>query len=62
MSAPAHLISRLGDPLFAVFIGLTAAGIRINREEKALGHNTQQTIHALLRRTGMRREAPINRS
>lgn len=49
MSAPAHLISKVADPIFAVFIGLGAAAVRINREEKELGHSPQQTIEAGLR-------------
>ena len=49
MPSPAHLISKIGDPIFAVFIGLSAATTRINREEKELGHSTQQTIDAGLR-------------
>lgn len=49
MPAPAHLISKFGDPIFAFFIGLSAAATRINREEKELGHSTEQTIDAGLR-------------
>jgi hypothetical protein len=49
MPSPAHLISRVGDPIFAAVIGLSAAATRINREEKELGHGTQQTIDAGLR-------------
>jgi hypothetical protein len=49
MPSPAHLISKVGDPIFAVFIGLSAAATRINREEKELGRSTQQTIDAGLR-------------
>ncbi|OJD20020.1 hypothetical protein AJ78_00036 [Emergomyces pasteurianus Ep9510] len=29
-----HLISRIGDPIFAVFIGTSAAYVRIRREHK----------------------------
>jgi hypothetical protein len=46
MPSPTHLISKVGDPIFAVFIGLSAAATRINREEKELGRSTQQTIDA----------------
>ena len=46
MPSPAHLISKVGDPIFAIFIGLSAAATRINREEKELGRSTQQTIDA----------------
>lgn len=49
MPAPAHLISKIGDPIFAVFIGLSAAATRINREEKEQGRSTQETIDAGLR-------------
>ena len=44
MPAPAHLISKIGDPIFAVFIGLSAAVTRINREEKEVGHSTKETL------------------
>lgn len=43
---PAHLISKVADPVFAVFIGLSAAATRINREEKELGRTTKETIDA----------------
>jgi hypothetical protein len=46
MKPPTYLISKIADPIFALFIGLSAAATRINREEKELGHNTQQTIDA----------------
>jgi Non-classical export protein 1 len=46
MAPPTYLISKVADPFFALFIGLSAAAIRINREEKELGHSTQQTIDA----------------
>jgi hypothetical protein len=51
MPAPAYIISRIGDPIFAVVIGLGAASTRINREEKELGRSTQQTIDAAFRYT-----------
>ncbi|KAH6670062.1 hypothetical protein B0J14DRAFT_657153 [Halenospora varia] len=57
MPAPAHIISKIGDPIFAVFIGLSAAAMRINREEKELGRSTQQTIDAGLRRIGISRSS-----
>jgi len=44
MPPPAHLISKIGDPVFAIFIGLSAAVTRINREEKELGHSTKETL------------------
>ncbi|KAE8449284.1 hypothetical protein EG329_008451 [Mollisiaceae sp. DMI_Dod_QoI] len=59
MPAPAHLISKVGDPIFAIFIGVSAAATRINREEKDLGHSTQQTIDAGLRRIGLRKQETI---
>lgn len=49
MAPPAYIISRTLDPVFALFIGLGAATMRINREEKELGRNTKQTIDAGLR-------------
>ncbi|KAG5999714.1 hypothetical protein E4U21_006385 [Claviceps maximensis] len=44
MSAPAYIISRVADPIFAAFIGFSAAAMRINREEKVKGYTTRQTI------------------
>jgi hypothetical protein len=49
MPPSAYLISRVADPIFALFIGLGAAATRINREEKELGHTTRQTVDAGLR-------------
>jgi L-cystine uptake protein TcyP (sodium:dicarboxylate symporter family) len=49
MAPPAYIISRVADPIFALFIGISAAALRINREEKALGRTTQETIDALRR-------------
>jgi hypothetical protein len=46
MPAPAYLISKVADPVFAIFIGLSAAATRINREEKELGRSTKETIDA----------------
>lgn len=48
-AAPAYLISRGLDPLFALFIGTSAAAMRISREEKEMGRSTQETIDAGLR-------------
>ncbi len=42
--------NRTLDPLFALSIGLTAALVRINREEKEKGKSTTQTIDSLKRR------------
>ncbi|KAM3084265.1 hypothetical protein ACMFMG_001629 [Clarireedia jacksonii] len=55
MPAPAYLISKVGDPLFALFIGISAAATRINREEKEQGRTTKQTIDSGLRRIGFPR-------
>lgn len=49
MAAPVYIISRVADPIFAVFIGVSAAALRINREEKEKGRTTQETIAALRR-------------
>ena len=46
---PTYIISRVADPIFAVFIGISAAVTRINREEKAKGHTGSDTIEAGLR-------------
>ncbi|KAL9078781.1 MAG: hypothetical protein Q9157_002301 [Trypethelium eluteriae] len=43
MSAP-YIISKSLDPLFAIGIGLAAAGVRIRREEREKGHNWDETI------------------
>lgn len=43
MPAPTYIISKVADPFFAVFIGLSAAATRINREEKEKGRTTSQT-------------------
>ncbi|KAK4631826.1 hypothetical protein CLAFUW4_03323 [Fulvia fulva] len=52
MSAP-YLISRVIDPIFAVSVGIIAAVVRINREEKEKGRTTEQTIESLRRRITM---------
>jgi hypothetical protein len=44
MSSTSYLISKIADPIFAFVIGVSAAVLRINREERELGHSTQQTI------------------
>ncbi len=49
MPAPAYIISRVADPIFAVVMGLSAAAIRINREEKDKGRTTSETIAAARR-------------
>ncbi|TVY57174.1 hypothetical protein LSUE1_G007888 [Lachnellula suecica] len=46
MPAPTYIITRTLDPLFAVFIGLSAAAMRINREEKEVGRSTKETVDA----------------
>ncbi|OBT79184.1 hypothetical protein VF21_01778 [Pseudogymnoascus sp. 05NY08] len=55
MAPPAYIISRTLDPIFALFIGLGAASMRINREEKELGRSTKETVDAGLRRIGFPR-------
>ncbi|KAJ9622363.1 hypothetical protein H2203_006582 [Taxawa tesnikishii (nom. ined.)] len=52
MSAPryAYIISKNLDPVFALSVGVAAAGTRINREQKEKGYNPQQTMEALQRR------------
>ncbi|KAK0747575.1 hypothetical protein B0T21DRAFT_279039 [Apiosordaria backusii] len=49
MSPPRYIISRIADPIFAVFIGISAAATRINREEKEKGRTTQETLNTLRR-------------
>jgi len=49
MAPPAYIISRAADPIFALAIGISAAVVRINREEKEKGRTTQQTIKAARR-------------
>lgn len=49
MPAPTYIISRVADPIFAVFIGVAAAATRINREETAKGRTGGEIIQ-----TGMR--------
>lgn len=49
MPAPTYIISKVADPIFAVFIGLSAAGTRIKREEKEKGRTTSETLNAGLR-------------
>lgn len=54
MPAPTYIISKVADPIFAVFIGVSAAAMRINREEKEKGRVTSETINA-----GLRYVAPL---
>jgi len=49
MPSPTHLIGKIGDPLFALFIGAGAAFTRINREEKEKGHSFEETQKTLAR-------------
>lgn len=49
MAPPTYIISRAADPIFALFIGLSAAATRINREGKEQGRSTSETIDAGLR-------------
>jgi hypothetical protein len=57
MPAPTYIINRVADPIFAVAIGLSAAVTRINREEKAQGRSTNETMEAGLRRLGLSRKS-----
>lgn len=52
MAGPVYIISRVADPIFAVFIGVSAAALRINREEKEKGRTTQDVIEAARRYVG----------
>ncbi|KAK4122661.1 hypothetical protein N657DRAFT_681658 [Parathielavia appendiculata] len=52
MATPVYIISRVADPVFAVFIGISAAALRINREEKEKGRTTRETLEAGRRRLG----------
>ena len=38
------------DPFFALGIGIAAAAVRINREEKEKGKTTQETVESFKRR------------
>ena len=49
MAPPTYIISRVVDPIFAVVIGLGAAGTRISREEKEKGKTAEQTIESAKR-------------
>ncbi|KAK4101476.1 hypothetical protein N658DRAFT_425756 [Parathielavia hyrcaniae] len=49
MAAPVYIISRVADPIFAVCIGISAAALRIRREEKEKGRAMQETIGATRR-------------
>ncbi|KAI4152116.1 MAG: hypothetical protein LQ340_003101, partial [Diploschistes diacapsis] len=44
-----HLISPLLDPVFAVFVGVSAAAMRIRREEKEQGRSAEETWEILRR-------------
>jgi hypothetical protein len=46
MAPPTYIISKVGDPIFALVIGLGAAAMRINREEKAKGKTTSDILEA----------------
>lgn len=48
-----YIISKTIDPLFAISIGLAAAGTRINREEKEKGRSTQQSVDLFRKRVGI---------
>ncbi|KAL1912817.1 hypothetical protein Sste5344_001409 [Sporothrix stenoceras] len=50
MPAPTYIISKVADPIFAVFIGVSAAATRINREQKEKGKTAQDAIDLVKRR------------
>lgn len=41
------------DPIFATSVGVAAAVVRINREEKEKGRTTQQSIETFKRRVNL---------
>lgn len=43
-------MNRAVDPFFAASIGIAAAAVRINREEKEKGHSTEETVGLARRR------------
>jgi hypothetical protein len=49
MAPTTYIISRVTDPIFAVVIGLSAATLRIKREEKEKGKTSQETIESFKR-------------
>ncbi|KAI7189530.1 hypothetical protein D0869_05541 [Hortaea werneckii] len=52
MSAP-YLISKAIDPIFATSVGVAAAVVRINREEKEKGRTTEQSVETFKRRVNL---------
>ncbi|GAB1738064.1 hypothetical protein NU219Hw_g2571t1 [Hortaea werneckii] len=52
MSAP-YLISKAIDPIFATSVGVAAAVVRINREEKEKGRTTEQSVETFRKRVNM---------
>jgi len=44
------LISKRLDPVFAIAVGLGAAGVRIRRDDRALGRSAAETMDAARRR------------
>jgi hypothetical protein len=49
MAAPTYIISRVADPVFALFIGTAAAAVRINREGREKGRTPGETWQAGVR-------------
>lgn len=45
--------NRYADPLFALFIGLSAATLRIRREEVEKGRSAEESVSSLLRYVGL---------
>ncbi|KAL1306543.1 hypothetical protein AAFC00_005233 [Neodothiora populina] len=54
MSAPryAYIISRNLDPVFAIFIGISATAVRVNRDEKDKGKTPAVMLEDIKRRVG----------
>ncbi|KAJ2992709.1 hypothetical protein NUW58_g2076 [Xylaria curta] len=52
MAPPTYIISRVADPIFAVVIGLGAAALRINREEKEKAYAFPTITNAQLANLG----------
>jgi hypothetical protein len=50
------------DPIFAITVGLSAAVLRINRDEKEIGKSTSQTLESLRKRLGIAWEDVVGKS
>ncbi|KAI5841478.1 hypothetical protein DFP73DRAFT_555890 [Morchella snyderi] len=47
-----YLISKIGDPLFALFVGVGAAAVRVKREEEEAGRTPAEAWNSFVRRGG----------